>query len=133
MALAAVNNSRSALVIARGPRIFRVFLAATLMAVAANCFLKYLWWTACYSAWTGIPKLAAQWKAAGSRATFNGWSFILLDGVSVAVVYSVIRLRSIETSVLLKNAIRLALSLTFTIVGTAALALVLSWLKQGTH
>ncbi len=47
--------------------ILRIAAAAALMALAANCFLKYLWWTACYSAWYGIPKLAEQWKAAGSR------------------------------------------------------------------
>jgi hypothetical protein len=103
------------------------------MALAANCFLKYLWWTACYSAWYGIPKLAAQWKAAGARASFNGWSFLVLDAASVAVLFSLIRLRSIETSAFLKNTVRLALSLTFTIAVTAAFALALSWLRQGIH
>jgi hypothetical protein len=114
-------------------RILRLAAAVALMALAANCFLKYLWWTACYGAWYGIPKLAEQWKAAGARASFNGWSLILLDAASVAVLFSLIRLRSIETSTFLKSAVRLALSLTITIAGTAAFALALSWLKQGTH
>jgi len=61
-----VNNSR----------ILRVVAVLALMALAANCFLKYLWWTACYSAWYGIPKLAEQWKAAGANASFNGWSLL---------------------------------------------------------
>jgi len=112
-------------------RILRLAAAIALMALAANCFLKYLWWTACYSAWYGIPKLAEQWKAAGARASFNGWSLIVLDAASIAVLCGLIRLRSIETSAFFKNATRLALSLTITIAGTAAFALVLSWLKQG--
>jgi hypothetical protein len=117
----------------RPSQIFRALLATAIMALAANCFLKYLWWTACYSAWYGIPKLSERWKAAGAHASFNGWSVIVLDAASVAVLFGLIRLRSIKTSALLKNAIRLALSLTFTITVTAALALALSWLKQGIH
>src|SRR3954453_17508003 len=74
-------------------RLLRAVFALALMASAANCFLKYLWWAACYSAWSGIPKMAEQWKAAGARATFNGWSFILLELASVAVLFTAIRLR----------------------------------------
>ncbi len=133
MALAAEVSSRTALVSQLGSRTLRGFLAAALMAFAANCFLKYLWWTACYSAWYGIPKLAEQWKAAGARASFNGWSFLVLDAASGVVLFSLICLRSIETSAFLKNAARLALSLTLTIAVTAAFALALSWLKQGTR
>ena len=70
---------------------FRALLAAGLMALAANCFLKYLWWTACYGAWAGIPNLAEQWKAAGSRAAFNGWSVIVLEFASVAVLFTLLR------------------------------------------
>ena len=117
----------------RTSQIFRTLLATAVMALAANCFLKYLWWTACYSAWYGIPKLSERWKAAGAHASFNGWSVIVLDAASVAVLFGLIRLRSVETSELLKNAIRLALSLTFTVAVTAAFALALSWLKQGIH
>ena len=112
--------------------IVRFFLAAALIALAANCFLKYLWWTACYSAWYGIPKMAVQWKAAGSHATFNGWSFILLDATSVVILYTAIRLRTGELSHTLKTAVRLVASLAITIATTAAFALALSWIKQGT-
>ena len=112
-------------------QIFRTLLALALMAVAANCFLKYLWWTACYSAWYGIPKMAAQWKAAGANASFNGWSFIVLEAATVALFFGVISLRSTGLSQLFKNGLRLAASLMTTIVGTALFAWAISWAKQG--
>jgi hypothetical protein len=114
-------------------RIVRFVAALTLMALAANCFLKYLWWTACYSAWYGIPKLAEQWKAAGANVSFNGWSLIALDAASVAIFFSLITLQSTSLSGFFKNGVRLALSLTFSIAGTGAFALALSWFKQGIH
>jgi hypothetical protein len=114
-------------------RILRLVAALALMAFAANCFLKYLWWTACYSAWNGIPKLAEQWRAAGANASFNGWILIVLDATSVAVFFSLITLRSTSLSGFFKNGVRLAASLTTTILGTALLAWALSWLKQGIH
>ena len=118
-----VNNSR----------ILRLAAVLVLMALAANCFLKYVWWTACYSAWSGIPKLAEQWKTAGANASFNGWSFIVLEAASVAVGFGLISLRSTGLSGFLRNGVRLAASLTTTIIATALLALVISWLKQGIH
>lgn len=105
-------------------RILRLAVAAILMALAANCFLKYLWWTACYSAWTGIPKLADQWRAAGARASFNGWSVILLEAASLALLSAAMRLRIV---------FRLLASLAITIAGTAVFALLISWIKQGIH
>jgi hypothetical protein len=114
-------------------RILRLAAAASLMALAANCFLKYLWWTACYSAWYGVPKLAEQWKLAGSNASFNGWSFIAFEAATIALLFGLISLRSIELSVFFRNGVRLALSLTTTIAVTAVFALALSWLKQGIH
>ena len=114
-------------------QILRLTTVLALMALAANCFLKYLWWTACYSAWYGIPKLTEQWKTAGADASFNGWSLIALDAASVAVFFSLITLRSTSLSGLFKNGARLAASLATTIAGTALLALALSWLKQGIH
>jgi len=114
-------------------RILRLLAALALMALAANCFLKYLWWTACYSAWNGIPKFAEQWKAAGAHASFNGWAFIALETATVAVLFGTISLRSAELSGFFKNGARLAASLATTIAGTALLALALSWLKQGIH
>ena len=109
--------------------VLRALAAAALTALAANCFLKYLWWTACYSAWRGIPKLAQQWQAAGSRATLNGWCLIVLEFASTAVFYSIFRQRSTGSSIL-RNLACIAGSITFTIGGTAAFAAVISWLKQ---
>ena len=103
------------------------------MAVAANSFLKYLWWTACYSAWSGIPKMAEQWKAAGANAAFNGWSVVILVGISLTVLCSVIRLRNSQLSGLLKTGVRVAISLATTFTGTAIFTLILSWFKQGMH
>lgn len=115
----------------RASSILRTLLTAILMVLAANCFLKYLWWTACYSAWSGIPKMADQWKAAGSHATLNGWSFFALDASAVAVLYSLIRLREWSPSGLLKTGVRLTLSLVITIAATGVFALALSMIKQG--
>jgi hypothetical protein len=103
------------------------------MALAANCFLKYLWWTACYSAWYGVPKLAEQWKLAGSNASFNGWSFIAFEAAAITVLFGLINSRSIELSGFFKSGVRLAASLMTTLVGTALFALALSWFKQGIH
>ena len=111
--------------------IVRILLSAALMALAANCFLKYLWWTACYSAWRGIPKLANQWRAAGARASFNGWSVIVLELLSIAVLFTLLRLRSPDRSGLLRNAPRLILSFVIAIAATGFFALALSWVKQG--
>ena len=110
--------------------ILRIALALALITTAANCFLKYLWWTACYSAWAGIPKLAAQWRAAGDRSSFYGWSVIILELATLILLYTAIRLRQVTFSSFLRTALRLALSLTLTVLGTGFLALVLSWVKQ---
>ncbi len=111
-------------------RTLRPIFALALMATAANCFLKYLWWTACYSAWSGIPKMAAQYRAAGARSSFYGWSVVVLELATFAVIYATIHVRSVS-SPLVRTGFRLAASLTFTIVGTGLLALALSWIKQG--
>ena len=115
------------------PTALRVLIAVALMALAANCFLKYLWWTACYSAWRGIPKLADQWRAAGARSTLNGWGVIVVGVIAAAVLASVFGVRPSQRSPLLSTILCLALSLLVTIAGTGAFALVLSWLKQGVH
>ena len=106
-------------------------LAAALMAFAANCFLKYLWWTACYSAWTGIPKMAGQWKAAGSRASFNGWSVIVLEFASVAVLFTLLHWQSSKSTGLLGTIPRVLVSIVLSIVGTGLFALTLAWVNQG--
>ena len=104
--------------------ILKLIVAAALMLIAANCFLSYLWWSACYSAWSGIPKLHAQWVAAGMRASMNGWSFIVLELVSVSVLCSLPRWRFV---------VRVLVSAVVTLVGTSLFALALSWIKQGIH
>ena len=112
-------------------KVFRVVLAAILLALAANCFLKYLWWTAYYTAWSGIPKMAEQWKLAGTNASFNGWSFLVLEAIGIAILFSVISLRSTGLSGYFKSGVRLAASLFLAIAVTALFALALSWVKQG--
>jgi hypothetical protein len=111
-------------------RVLRLAVSGALMALAANCFLKYLWWTACYSAWSGIPKMAAQWRAAGSRATFNGWCVLVLEIVSTTIVFTVLRSRSSSRSGFLPSVARLILSFVITIALTGLFALALAWIKQ---
>jgi glucan phosphoethanolaminetransferase (alkaline phosphatase superfamily) len=111
-------------------RLLRAVFALALMASAANCFLKYLWWAACYSAWSGLPKFHEQWKAAGANASLNGWSAIVLELASLILVYTVIRLHRLTFSNLLRTALRVAASLTITIFATGLLALALAWVKQ---
>ena len=110
--------------------LLRAVFALSLMAIAANCFLKYLWWAACYSAWSGLPKFHEQWKAAGANASLNGWSVIVLELASLILVYTAIPLRKVTFSSLLRTTLRVAASLTITIVGTGLLALALAWVKQ---
>ncbi|HEV2470612.1 MAG TPA: hypothetical protein VGS78_15585 [Candidatus Sulfotelmatobacter sp.] len=111
-----------------GSRISGIIVAAVAMTAAANCFLKYVWWTACYSAWRGIPKLAAQWQAAGTRASFYGWSLLILEVASVAILFILLRSRS---GGVVGNGLRLVASAGITLVGTGVLAWVVSLLKQG--
>ena len=107
----------------------RACAALGLMLLAGNCFLEYLWWTAKSSALAGIPKVATQWQAASTRASLYGWSLVLLKIAIVLVLCSLIRFRSIDSSKL-RNALRFISSLIITTLGTALLALVLSWIKQ---
>ena len=111
-------------------RLLRAVFALALMAIAANCFLKYLWWAACYSAWSGLPKFHEQWRAAGANASLNGWSVIILELASLILLYTAISLRKMNFSTVLRTTLRVAASLTITIVGTGLLALVLAWVKQ---
>ncbi|MFZ0731856.1 MAG: hypothetical protein WAM79_05995 [Candidatus Sulfotelmatobacter sp.] len=105
-----------------------IIVAAVAMTAAANCFLKYVWWTACYSAWRGIPKLAAQWQAAGARASFYGWSLLILELASVTLVFMLVRSRS---GGMVTNGLRLVASVAIAIAGTGLLAWIVSLLKQG--
>ena len=110
---------------------FRAVLAAILAALAANCFLKYLWWTASYSAWSSIPKMAGQSKLASANASFNGWSFLLLEVVAITVLFGLIRQRSYASSGVFSSGVRLLASLFIAVAATAVFALALSWIKQG--
>jgi|SRR5579872_4278837 hypothetical protein len=109
-------------------RVTGIVVAAVAMTAAANCFLKYVWWTACYSAWRGIPRLAAQWQAAGTRASFYGWSLLILEVASVAIVFILLRSRS---GGVVGNGLRLVASAGITLAGTGVLAWIVSLLKQG--
>lgn len=111
-----------------GSRVSGVIVAAVAMTAAANCFLKYVWWTACYSAWRGIPKLAAQWQAAGTRATFYGWSLLILEVASVVILFILLRSRSGGA---VGNVLRLVASAAIAVAGTGVLAWIVSLLKQG--
>ena len=111
----------------------RFLAAAALMTVAANCFLKYLWWAANYSAWYGIPKYSAQGRAAGARASFYGWALLVLEAASVSTIYSLIRFRSVGLSRVFGKGLRLVASLAIAIFGSSLLALTLSRIKQGPH
>ncbi len=112
---------------------FRALLAAILTALAANCFLKYLWWTAYYSAWSSIRKMPEQSKVASANASFNGWSFLLLEVVAIAVLFSLIRQRSGSSSGVVTSGVRLVASLFIAAAATAVFALAVSWFKQGIH
>ncbi|HTY84215.1 MAG TPA: hypothetical protein VMB19_08345 [Silvibacterium sp.] len=133
MTFAAERDAKPSSTHQRGTRIFTGILAVALIVVAANCFLKYLWWAACYSAWYGIPKLADQWRAAGSRASFYCWSLAGLELASVALLFHALRLPSSDGSGFLRHAPRLILSFALAIAATGALVLFLSWVKQGVH
>jgi spore maturation protein SpmA len=105
---------------------FRAGFALILMTAAANCFLKYLWWTAYSSTLNGISKVYAQWQAASTRATFYGWSFLVLDAASVLLLFTAIRFRQTD---LARKTARLVISLIITVLGTGLLALALSLIK----
>jgi hypothetical protein len=103
------------------------------MTAAANCFLKYLWWVANYSAWYGIPKYSERSRAAGARASFYGGALLVLEAASAATIYSLIRFHSPGRSRLLGKGVRLVAALAIAILGSSLLALTLSWINQGSH
>jgi hypothetical protein len=131
LALATEESSRVKADSLLGTSILRAFLALALMAVSASCLLKYMWWTACYSAWNGIPKLAQQWQQAGVHASVNGWSFLLLEAAAIVTLIRLIKLR--QLSGLVRYAIRTGVSLLIAVVVTGAFALFLSWTQIGTR
>jgi hypothetical protein len=122
-------KSRRSSDVSAGSWIARSLLVLALMLLAGNSFLKYLWWTAKSSALAGIPKVATQWQAAVSRATFYGWSLVLLEIVSVFILFGLIHFQSIDSS-RLRISLSFISSIVITILGTAILALILSWIQQ---
>ena len=72
--------------------------------------------------------LAAQWQAAGARASFYGWSLLILELASVTLVFMLVRSRS---GGMVTNGLRLVASVAIAIAGTGLLAWIVSLLKQG--
>ena len=110
-------------------RSFRIGLAAVLMAISAVCFLRYMWWAACYSGWYGLPSYAQQLRIAAARASFYRWSVIALQTATLGIVWGLIRLRYTDLSQFLKFAARFAASSAITITGTALLVWLMSWIR----
>ena len=129
MALAAEPTAQPAIASYPAVRALRIAVAVALMLIAANCFLKYLWWTACYSAWSGIPKMAPQWRAAGAKSSLYGWTVIVLELASFVTLYTSLSLRQWRPS-FVKTALRAVASISIVIIATGLLALALSWVKQ---
>ena len=88
-----------------------------------------MWWTACYSAWTGVPKLAAQWKMAASNRSFNGWGFILLELLAITTLYIGFQFRGLSAPT--RTAARIITSLVLAAAGTMAFAVILSVTQTG--
>src|SRR5689334_14473361 len=111
MALAA-EDSRSRSNKELGLPIASLATAIAVMAVAANCLLKYMWWAACYS------------------ASFYERSVVTLELASIVLVYLAISFKHVNLSRSLRAGLRIAISLILTIAGTGLLALALAWVKQ---
>lgn len=103
----------------------------SLMALSANYFLKYLWWTAFYNGSSGFGSHSQQVQTAASRSTAYLWTVIGLEFITVTVTWSAMRSRAKNSSGFLGQGARLAASLTLAIAGTALLALVLAWIQPG--
>lgn len=111
-------------------RISRIIIATALMAISANCFLKYLWWSAFYSGSSEFGSHSQQVQNASARSTLYLWVVIVLQLVTLVIVWSAIKRRN-DSSDLLSQAIRLGASLTIAIGGTALLVLVFAWIQPG--
>ena len=88
-----------------------------------------MWWTACYSAWTGVPKLAAQWKMAAANRAFNGWGFILLELLAITTLCIVFQFRGLSAPT--RTAARIITALVLAAAGTMAFAVILSVTQTG--
>jgi hypothetical protein len=112
-------------------RVPRFLLAIFLMALSANNFLKYLWWTAFYNGSSGFGSHAQQVQTAASRSTTYLWIVIALELITVIVTWSAMRPRAKDSSGLMSQGAWLAASLILAIAGTALLALVLAQIQPG--
>lgn len=101
------------------------------MALSANYFLKYLWWTAFYNGSSGFGSHSQQVQTAASRSTIYLWTVIALELITVTVTWSAMRSQAKESSGFLGQGARAAASLVVAIAGTALLALVLAWIQPG--
>jgi hypothetical protein len=97
------------------------------MVLSAASFLKYAWWAACYSGWYGLPSYAQELRLAAARASLYFWSAIVLQAVTLGVVWGLMRLRYIDLTQFLRYGARLGASVAITIAGTALLGWLLSW------
>lgn len=112
-------------------RYLQVFMIAAFVTIAADCFLKYVWWAACYSGWYGIPRLAQQAKIASSRASMYLWITVALEFISCTIIFSLIQLRYTDLSRFLRFAARISASAAITVIGTALLVFALGWVQPG--
>jgi len=101
------------------------------MAISANYFLKYLWWTAFYNGSSGLGSQSQQVQNAGFRSTAYLWTVIALQLLTLTTVWSAMNLQRNDSSPLLRQGLRLGASLTITVAGTALFALLLAWIQPG--
>jgi hypothetical protein len=101
------------------------------MAISADYFLKYLWWSAFYSGSSGFGSHSQQVQNAYARSTSYLWIVIVLEAVTLALVWSAMKPRTDNSANPVGRGVRVVASLTFTIAGTALLALVLAWIQPG--
>jgi hypothetical protein len=112
-------------------RAVRFLIASALMLISANYFLKYLWWSAFYSGSSGLGSHSKQVQNAAVRSTSYFWILVVLQLTAFVVVWSAMKLRRNNSSGLLWQALRLVASLTFTLMGTGLLTLLLAWIQTG--
>lgn len=101
------------------------------MAISADYFLKYLWWSAFYSGSAGFRSHSPQVQSAYARSNTYFWIVIVLQLITLVLVWSAMKPRTNNSSGFLSLGARLAVSLTFTVAGTALLAFVLAWIQPG--
>ena len=112
-------------------RLPRLVLALASMATCADCFLKYLWWSAFYSGSSGFGSHSQQVQNAYARSNMYFWIVIVLELITLVFVWGAMKPRANNPSGVLSQGARLAASLTLTVAGTGLLALFLAWIQPG--